>query len=146
MLRLRPRRRGDVVDLPVGHGRQSGKDFAEVSERIDAATAAGFDDRVDDGAAIAGSGFADEEPVLLPHSGGTDGILDAVVVDLEPAVGEEEEQAWPLAERVVDRPADGALREEAAPGLQSHESTLKPCEDRSARTGSCSVSVRPTAD
>jgi hypothetical protein len=31
--------RGDILDLPVGPGRQSSEDFAEVSERIEAAKA-----------------------------------------------------------------------------------------------------------
>jgi len=37
-------------------------------------SATGFDDRVDDGAAITGGGFADEEPVLFAERSRTDGL------------------------------------------------------------------------
>ena len=55
----------DVFDGPAGHVGQSREDVAEVGVGIDAATAAGFDDGVNDGSAFSGVGLAHEEPVLL---------------------------------------------------------------------------------
>jgi hypothetical protein len=43
-----------VIDLPVGHCGQVYEDFTQVSLRIDANTAAGFDGRVLDGSVLAG--------------------------------------------------------------------------------------------
>ena len=90
--RLRPGFGREIFDLPVGHRRQAGEDVPEIGERIEAAPSAALDDGVDDGAAGARLGFADEEPVLLSDSGGTNGVLDQVVVDLQAAFFEEEEE------------------------------------------------------
>ena len=38
----------DILDLPVGHGRQAGEDIAEVSVGFDTVAAAALNDRVDD--------------------------------------------------------------------------------------------------
>jgi hypothetical protein len=51
--------------LPVGHVGQASEDIAQVGERIEAAPATVFDDRVDDGTALASLGISDEEPVFL---------------------------------------------------------------------------------
>lgn len=91
----------DVLDLPVGHGGQSGEGVTKIGKGIEAAPPARFDDRVEDGTAFARFGVADEEPVLLPHGGGADGIFDEVVVDLQAAILEEDEQCGPLIERVM---------------------------------------------
>ncbi len=76
------------LDLPVGQRRQSGEDFPQVGLRVDSPAAAGFDDRKEDGAALPGFGFADEQPVLFADGGWPDGSLDGVVVDLDAAVFE----------------------------------------------------------
>ena len=60
-----PDRRDDFRDLAVGHVRQPREDFTEIRVRVEAAPPAAFDDGVDDGAALAGLGVTDEEPVLL---------------------------------------------------------------------------------
>jgi hypothetical protein len=39
---------GDILNLPVGHGRQPGEDIAEVSVGFDTVAAAALNDRVDD--------------------------------------------------------------------------------------------------
>ena len=49
---------------------------------IEAELAAGFQQRVVDGAGVPGFGTAEEEPVLFSDGCGTYGILDEVVVDL----------------------------------------------------------------
>ena len=70
MLGLRPGFGREVLDLPVGRRGQPGEHVAQVGERVEAAAAAAFDDGVEDGAAFAGLGFADEEPVFLADGGG----------------------------------------------------------------------------
>jgi len=64
-LRFGPGLRGGFRDLAVGHAWQSGQNFAEIRVGIEAASAAAFDDGVNDGAAFARFGLADEEPVFL---------------------------------------------------------------------------------
>ena len=49
----------------IGHAGQAGQNVAEVSVGIDVSAAAAFDDRVEDGCTVSGSGFTDEEPILL---------------------------------------------------------------------------------
>ena len=68
--------------MPVGHVRQTSEHIPEVSVRIDPAATAAFDDGVEDGAALAGIGFAEEEPVLFSDGSGPDRVFDQVVVDL----------------------------------------------------------------
>ena len=58
------------MDLVVGHGQEAGEDVPEVGAEIDAATTVAFDDRVEDGSPLPGSGFAHEEPVFLSAGGG----------------------------------------------------------------------------
>ncbi len=65
MLRFAPRFGGDFRDLMVGHAREASQDIAEVGVGIETPAAATFDDGVNDGAAFAGFGVADEEPVLF---------------------------------------------------------------------------------
>jgi hypothetical protein len=74
-LRLGPRRRRDILDLPIGHGWQAGERVSQISMGINAAPAAAFDDRVKDGPALARSRVSDEEPVLFAKSRGTNGVL-----------------------------------------------------------------------
>ena len=57
--------RGVVFDLAGGEGGKFGEDSAQVLEWIETVGAAGFDEGVEDGAALASLGFADEEPVLF---------------------------------------------------------------------------------
>ena len=87
--------------------------LAQVGVGIEPAAAAALDDGVDDGAALAGVGGADEEPVLLAERGGADGVFDQVVVDLQAAVGQVEQEGGPLAEGVVDRLAEQASGQDA---------------------------------
>jgi len=70
----------EIFDLSSGSGWEPREDVPEVFEGIDLSAAAGFDDRVDQGAAVAGIGIADEEPVLLADGGGANGVFNEVVV------------------------------------------------------------------
>jgi hypothetical protein len=72
---LGPGLRGDVLDLPVGQVREAGEHVAEVGVGIDPPAAAAFDDRIEDGSALAGLGLADEEPILFADGRGADGVF-----------------------------------------------------------------------
>ena len=63
------RRHGAQVILD-GHAGQAGEHVPHVGERVDAAALARYDDRVDDGGAVAGVWVADEEEVLFPMADG----------------------------------------------------------------------------
>jgi len=60
----------DFRDLPVGHGGQAREHVAEISEGIETASAATFNEGVNDGTALTGLGIADEELVFLPMAVG----------------------------------------------------------------------------
>jgi hypothetical protein len=72
--------RCDLGDLVIGHVGQASQDVAEIGEWIKAAPTAVFNDRVDDGAALAGIGIADEKPVFLAQCRWADGIFHKVIV------------------------------------------------------------------
>ena len=90
----------DFGDLAVGHVGQAGEDFTKISEGIKPATAAAFNDGVDDRADLTGIGVADEEPVLLADGRGADGVFDQVVVNLHPAIIQINAQRAPLVQRI----------------------------------------------
>ena len=92
----------EVFDLPVGRAGQPGEDVAQVGEGIDSATAAAFDDGVQDGAAFSGLGFADEQPVFLAEGRGANGILHQILVDLDAPIFEVNAKERPQVQRVVD--------------------------------------------
>ena len=71
--------------------------------RLDAGELAGLDQRGDDRPVIGTTIGAGEQRVLSRQSQGADGALDGVVVDLDPAVVEEEGQALPTGQRIADR-------------------------------------------
>jgi len=94
--------------LPVGGVRQAGEDVTQVREGIETATAAAFDDGVEDGAAFAGFGLADEQPVLFAEGGWPDGVLHEVLIDLKVSIFEVNAKQRPQVERVVDgQPSPG---------------------------------------
>src|SRR5580658_520277 len=99
---LGPSLGSDLWYLMVGHSRQPGKDVAQIGVWIDASAAAGLDNGVDDCSALTGSGFSDEEPVLLADGGGANGVFDQVVIDLQPAIFQKHGQCGPLAQGIVD--------------------------------------------
>ncbi len=111
------------------------EDVAEVGVGIDPAAAAAFDEGVEDGAARAGFGGANEEPVLFADGGGADGVFDEVVVDLDAAVAEIDGEDGPLAGGVVDGLAEGTLREMAATYLESGQGALEAGDDGAALMG-----------
>lgn len=124
----------DLGELAGGHGRETGEDVLEVGKRVDPSAAAAFDDRVEDGSPLPGSGLAHEEPVLFPKRGGSDGVFDAVVVDLHAAVSEIHGKRGPLGQRVVDGLAEEAFG--PMPRLVPNEGAVEAFNDRAAVAGS----------
>ena len=72
-----------MLDLPVGHRGEPGEDIAQVGVGIDAAAAATLDNSVEDGAALAGIGIAEKQPVLFSKSGRLNAVFHEVVVYLD---------------------------------------------------------------
>ena len=114
-----------MLDLPVGHEWQPGEQVAQVGVRIDAARAATLDDGVEDGAALAGIGIAEEEPVFLSERGGTNGVLDEIIVDFDSAIFEIDTKQWPVGERVVDGLVKSAARQIAAGLFEENQSAIQ---------------------
>ena len=73
----------------------AGDDVGEVGVRIDADKLAGFDQRSDHGPVLGTAVGTGEESVLAIEGQGPDRALDGVVVDLDPAVVEEQAQTVP---------------------------------------------------
>src|SRR5690606_14522318 len=87
---------GGVVAFGLGPGDEA----VEVGPRVEATPQAAADEAVKDGTARAGFHITDEQPVLLAKGAGPDGVLHAVIVDLNETVVEVDEQAGPLAEGI----------------------------------------------
>ena len=100
-----------MLDLPVSHRGELGEHVAQVGVGIDAAATATLDNGVKDGAALAGIGIAQAQPVLLSKSGRPNGVFHEVVVDLNSAIFEVDTKQRPVGERVIDGLAKGAARQ-----------------------------------
>jgi hypothetical protein len=103
-----------VFDLPLGHRGKPGEHVAQVGAGIDAAAAATLDNGVKDGAALAGIGIAQEQPVLFPKSGGPNAVFHEVAVYLDSAIFEIDTKQRPVGKRVIDGLAKSAARQIAA--------------------------------
>src|SRR5580658_8628636 len=108
---------------------QPGQHVFEVSVGIDVAPPAAFDEGVDDGASLTGSGFSDKEPVLFSHGGGPNGVFDQVVVDLQTAIFQKEREGGPLAQSIIDGLAHQALRQMPSTGFETQEGALQTLDD-----------------
>lgn len=73
----------------------------------------GYDDRVEDGRALAGIGMADKQPVLLADGRRSDGILDQIIVEARFAVAQVRSQRLPVVEQVRASPAETGLGQRA---------------------------------
>jgi transposase InsO family protein len=93
--------RSDFGDLAVGHIGQAHEHLTKIGKRIKTAPAAVLNDRINDGATLAGMGIANEKPVFLADGGGPDGIFHQVVVDLDSAIFQKDLQRRPLAQRII---------------------------------------------
>ncbi len=127
-----PSFRREFFDLPVGGGGQAGEDVAQIGIRIEATLAATLDDGVEDGAAFAGLGFADEEPVLFAEGGGADGVFYQVLIDLDAAVVEVDAEQGPKVQRVLDGQAHAAAGQVTSLHFQASEHTIQPLVNRVA--------------
>lgn len=73
-----------------------GERGGHVGQRIDGIEFAGFDERGDDCSVLGSCGMPRKECVLAIRGYRPDGPLDAIVVDLYPAVDQEELQTIPI--------------------------------------------------
>ena len=112
------------------HRGHPGEDFPKILKRINATAAAGFDHGEHDGTALACIRIANEQPVLLAHGGGADGIFDFVVIDRDPSVLNEHAQALPQSERVIDGFAHLACRKVAAFAFPISQDAAEAFDDR----------------
>lgn len=119
-----------MLDLPVGHRGEPGEHVVEVGVGIDAAAAATLDDGVEDGAALAGIGIAEEQPVLFSQSGRPNGVLDEIIVDLDSAIFEIDAKEGPVGERVIDGLAKSAAGQVAAGLFEEDQSAVQALADR----------------
>jgi len=110
----------------IGHVGQAGEDVAEISKRVNTTPPAVFDNRINDGAALAGISIADEEPVFLAQRSGTDGVFHKMVVDLDPALFQKHFQCRPLAQSIIHRLAQQALWQVAAAAFEPNQRSLYP--------------------
>ena len=81
----------------LGRVRQAGEQIRQVGLGVDAGAVAVADEGIKEGGSFAAFRIAHEKPVLLADGARTDGVLDQIVVDLDPAVLEEHEEFVPLA-------------------------------------------------
>ncbi len=83
-------------------GDNAADDVGDVGLRIDLAELSGLDERGEDGPVFAAGVGAGVQGVLAGERQGSNGALDGVVVDLDPAVVEEKGQARPAGQRIAD--------------------------------------------
>lgn len=91
-------------------GDDGGERGGQVSQRLDGIELASFDERGDDCPVLRSRIVPSKECVLPIEGYRPDGSLDAVVVDLDAAVGEEELQAIPVFGDVGQSLAEWRLR------------------------------------
>ena len=102
--------RGGVVPRGlVGHLRELRQNIAQIVVGVDPELPAGLEQGVVDRAGLSGIGTAEEEPVLFPDSGGSNGVFDEIVVDLHFAMLGVDEKFFPEIQRVADRFAGAAF-------------------------------------
>ena len=77
-----------MLNLPVGHRGEPGEHVAQVGVGIDAAAAATLDNSVEDGAALAGIGIAEKQPVLFSESGRPNRVFYQIIVYFDSAIFE----------------------------------------------------------
>ncbi len=133
--------RGHVLDLPVRERGQAGEHVAQVGLWVDATAATGFDDREQDGAALACLSLADEQPVLLADRRWPDGVLDGVVVDLDATVFEIHGEHGPHGQRVVDRSAHGTAWQNVAVEFEAGDGFVDAPGDHAALAGAHGLSL-----
>lgn len=97
-----------------------------------ATMAASFDDRLQDRAALASFGLTDEQTVLLADSCGTDGVLGAVVVDLNAAVFDVDLQHGPERRCVVGSSAHRAFGQVSAPSSEFEQRLMQASDNGTA--------------
>ena len=123
-LRLCPLFRREFANLPVCALGDAGERVAQILMRIDAASAATFDNRVDHGAALSGLGVSKKQPVLLADSRRPNGIFHSIVVDFDAAIADIFDERLPVREGVTDGFSKCARWEMPLGGLHFGDATI----------------------
>ncbi len=100
--------RFDVVE--GSGGRELREDSLEVGVGLEAVGLGGFDERVEVGAGPGAVDGIGEEPVLAPGDEGADGVLAAVVVDVESSVVAVADEAVPVPVEIEPAPSERTPR------------------------------------
>ena len=132
-----PRLGCDFRDLAIGHVGKACEHFTKISERVKTATAAVFNDGINDGAALTGIGITDEEPVLFSDGRGTNGVFYEVVVQLHAAIIQINFQCGPLAQSVINGSAQQALRQLSSAALEPDQRALDAFDNGTALMSAC---------
>src|SRR5688572_7226306 len=74
----------------------------QIGERVDVVELAGFNERSDAGPGAAALVMTTEQMVLPAQSDRPDAVLNGIVVDLYPAIGEEDPQTIPVVGDVAE--------------------------------------------
>lgn len=106
-------------DFLVGAVWESFQELLEVAIRLEPMMAAVLDNGVEDGTTPAGFCSSDEEEVLFTNGGGSHGILDEVVINLDESIFDEDTESRPLPEGVDDGLAKEAFGEVMATFFES---------------------------
>lgn len=103
--------RHQLVDLTLPMAvDDSGQGGAQVGQRIDSLELAGFDQRSDGRPLLCSRIVSGEESVLSVQRNRPDGPFDGIVVDLDPAVGQEDTEAIPVFGDIGQSFAERRLR------------------------------------
>ncbi len=120
-------------------GGEPGERVGEPGLRIDAIELARFDHAGDHGPMIAAVVRPGEQGILAIQRERTDGTLDRVAVEFDPAIVEEAGQPLPARERIADRLGERALAAEL--GELGVEEATKLVDARTALLLSCRAAL-----
>ena len=88
--------------LTIAHGGDAGEDVGEVVVGVDSVQFAGFDEAGDGGPVFGTEIVSGEERIFSLESHFPHGSFDWVVIEIDPAIVKEPDQAAPMVLRIVD--------------------------------------------
>src|ERR1051326_7960569 len=115
---------------------QARKHIAQIGIGVNTAPTATLDDGVDNGTALAGISFPNEEPVFLSYGGRANGVFDHIVINLNPTVAQVHLEGRPLAPGKLDSLAQETLGQEPSNGSETNQCPPDPLDNRATLIGS----------
>jgi hypothetical protein len=103
------REQGQEVLFGIGSG-EHGEDMLEVEVRVESVGLCGGDERKEGCSGFGTLWGAREEPVLPPHGKDSDDVFHCVIVRAQPAVLQEDQGTFPLAQGIVNGFAQAGFR------------------------------------